>query len=850
MLWLQYVHVLIVMTCGYRTVTGTGLRITSKNTKVPKSQLLKLNNSAPWIHKNSVKSLTDHPTKRQTQSHNMDYGDDDSNLETYDNQATDDFDDKDTEEAPSYRQVILDPNAGNALRRPLPYPFHPLHHVPWNPYVGPLEIIPNPIRVHHYRKVPVAIRVQKYENVPEPYYVPYKPTPDYTVTHVDVFNPGNPCRNGGIAVSSQFGYHCLCSRDYHGRFCDAKLYCTSSPCENGGTCEEIENNYQCKCKPGYLGYNCEEKNACKPSPCKNDGECVETENNYKCYCRPGFIGKHCEDLDYCDPNPCQHGGSCQQRHRFHECICREEFKGKVCEKRRVCFSNPCKNGGECVEDDSRFPCVCPRGYSPPYCNVHVCDSNPCLNNGRCVPRRAGFSWTYQCICSFLYKGENCEIPNPCVTTPCLHGGTCIDTFSKYTGFPRDWDIGYLHYYCMCPAEYSGQKCEENLCDKCDVNAACRYGRCVCNDGFRGDGFKCTANKNPCIPNPCRNNGTCSKGPDESFDCTCPKGYFPPLCTTVDVCTPNPCKNSGICVKDAVDKHHCICPDNFLPPDCANKTAHPCVPNPCQNGATCQVSKDKRSFTCNCKGSFKPPLCTCDCTKGDPHWVPPILSQQCKENGACYCPSYNGKTYTLTQRGCEEARTNPCNSNPCQNDGKCFPSPDKSSFFCQCLEQCTGDLCQNCDATKICKPGYCKNGGTCIVVGTKPFCKCPPSYLPPDCSHHTTDPSKRNLCHPNPCQNGGTCRIVGTNARECSCPEQYGGKYCERDKCIDCDVHAMCNNGHCKCRKGFRGSGLKGDCKPESECNTCPLNAVCVDGECSCISGFYFIDNTCKIIGSN
>ena len=40
-----------------------------------------------------------------------------------------------------------------------------------------------------------------------------------------------------------------------------------------------------------------------------------------------------------------------------------------------------------------------------------------------------------------------------------------------------------------------------------------------------------ANKNPCIPNPCRNNGTCSKGPDQSFDCTCSKGYFPPLCTS-------------------------------------------------------------------------------------------------------------------------------------------------------------------------------------------------------------------------------------------------------------------------------------------------------------------------------
>ena len=30
----------------------------------------------------------------------------------------------------------------------------------------------------------------------------------------------NPCLNGGLSLSSRFGYHCLCSKDYHGRFCD------------------------------------------------------------------------------------------------------------------------------------------------------------------------------------------------------------------------------------------------------------------------------------------------------------------------------------------------------------------------------------------------------------------------------------------------------------------------------------------------------------------------------------------------------------------------------------------------------------------------------------------------------
>lgn len=35
----------------------------------------------------------------------------------------------------------------------------------------------------------------------------------------------NPCRNGGLLLSSRFGYHCLCSKDYKGKFCDG-MYTT------------------------------------------------------------------------------------------------------------------------------------------------------------------------------------------------------------------------------------------------------------------------------------------------------------------------------------------------------------------------------------------------------------------------------------------------------------------------------------------------------------------------------------------------------------------------------------------------------------------------------------------------
>ena len=51
------------------------------------------------------------------------------------------------------------------------------------------------------------------------------------------------------------------------------------------------------------------------------------------------------------------------------------------------------------------------------------------------------------------------VPNPCAASPCVNGGSCIDSFSKYKGFPEDWDVGFLRYLCVCPLGFSGQNCE-------------------------------------------------------------------------------------------------------------------------------------------------------------------------------------------------------------------------------------------------------------------------------------------------------------------------------------------------------------------------------------------------------
>ncbi|XP_031565636.1 adhesive plaque matrix protein 2-like, partial [Actinia tenebrosa] len=419
------------------------------------------------------------------------------------------------------------------MKAPMPYPATIHVRLP-----GSVHMVPKVYPVHDYRGVPVPVRYHKVQNVDSPYYVPYKAGPDVEETHLDVFHPVNPCKNEGLLLHSNGGMVCLCTRDYQGRFCDEKLYCPSNPCLNGGVCDEIANNYRCRCPKGYRGYNCEVKDECALNPCKNDGTCVETLNGIICICRSGFTGQHCESPDFCVPNPCRHWGTCIQTHTgHHECQCTPHFKGHLCETRRICYANPCKNGGKCIEDGGRYPCICPHGYKPPFCREHVCSQHPCLNGGKCVAYGSANGWHYKCNCPLLYRGEHCEIPNPCVTNPCLHAGTCIDSFSEYSGFPADWNTRHLHYVCVCPPGYFGPKCEDNICIKCHKNATCISNRCVCNDGFYGDGFYCRHIIDPCVPNPCYNNATCTHGPDDSFDCHCPPGYIPPLCKDKDVCVP-------------------------------------------------------------------------------------------------------------------------------------------------------------------------------------------------------------------------------------------------------------------------------------------------------------------------
>ena len=74
-----------------------------------------------------------------------------------------------------------------------------------------------------------------------------------------------------------------------------------------------------------------------------------------------------------------------------------------------------------------------------------CFSQPCMNGGTC--QRTNGNVGYQCICPAGYSGSRCEMRDACTPNPCLNGGQCFPT-----------NIG--GFSCQCPPGYSGPRCED------------------------------------------------------------------------------------------------------------------------------------------------------------------------------------------------------------------------------------------------------------------------------------------------------------------------------------------------------------------------------------------------------
>lgn len=86
-------------------------------------------------------------------------------------------------------------------------------------------------------------------------------------------------------------------------------------------------------------------------------------------------------------------------------------------------------------------------------------------------------------CSGAYVGERCQLPNPCLSSPCKNAGTC-------TALVRGSTVDYT---------------------------------CACRLGFT-DELCLTPRDNVCLSNPCRNGGTCDLLTLSEYKCRCPPGW--------------------------------------------------------------------------------------------------------------------------------------------------------------------------------------------------------------------------------------------------------------------------------------------------------------------------------------
>ncbi|CAF1227611.1 unnamed protein product [Rotaria sordida] len=470
--------------------------------------------------------------------------------------------------------------------------------------------------------------------------------PDITTTITPITdNPNrlclvNPCLNGAFCLTVLGGgFRCVCQTGYTGLLCDYPDNPTSTgcgisnPCINSGICIPTLIGYQCQCLDNYVGSYCQTNialvvlplpNQCQPSPCQNGGTCYLRQGTFGCSCPIGYSGVCCEinlaATNPCYTNPCVNGGTCQiAGPNLFRCVCPAGFNGLRCEL-RVCDPNPCLYGGICIIIGNSFQCQCPPQYTGPTCAILIpppnpCLSQPCLHGGTCTPTGPT---TFVCSCTPSYYGPCCEIRNYCIPNPCYNGGSCVATTT-----------GYL---CQCSFPFTGSNCE-TLITTPVPRPVCACVVCPCPTPV-------VTMVNPCLPNPCQNNGGCAVVQNIAR-CYCPgsfRGYYCQFARKRAMsnapCANMTCMNGGECFVNE-NGPQCTCPKPYYGKNCELiNRPRTCTPSPCGKDGQCVITQD--GYKCLCKNDTTGVLCEQKIMPKNYRWCP----IDCRSGTSCV---YEGST---------------------------------------------------------------------------------------------------------------------------------------------------------------------------------------------------------------
>ncbi|XP_054832208.1 stabilin-1 isoform X3 [Eublepharis macularius] len=260
---------------------------------------------------------------------------------------------------------------------------------------------------------------------------------------------------------------------------------------------------------------------------------------------------------------------------------------------------------------------CCKGFFGPDCTA--CPggfTNPCYGKGSCID---GIRGNGQCRCFEGFKGIACHI----CSNPNKHGENC------------DEDCGCVHGICdnrpgskgvcqlgSCKAGYTGEFCNRrsNNCGAagdsltCHRNAVCSLNdtaRCICLDGYEGDGFSCQPIDICRKPEQggCSENAICTSTGPGTATCQCNNGWTGDgnVCIAIDNCV---MENRGGCHTNAECRYigpgqsSCVCKRGYDGDGFNCNPIDPCLVNNggCRGYAVCK-SLGAGKVACNCSAGY-------------------------------------------------------------------------------------------------------------------------------------------------------------------------------------------------------------------------------------------------------
>ncbi|CAF1151154.1 unnamed protein product, partial [Didymodactylos carnosus] len=322
-------------------------------------------------------------------------------------------------------------------------------------------------------------------------------------------------------------------------------------------------------------------------------------------------------------------------------------------------------------------------------------------------------------------------------------------------------------------------------------------------------------------------------------------YSGSLCEIVlDPCLRNPCENNGTCLRlqtstfssESANNFQCVCPPDYSGRYCQLYVKDYCASSPCYSYATCMnLPHPNQGYFCYCPPSH-PPSTSCD--RSRPNSVQ--TSKLCNQREQCVygnctnerCSCFHGWTGDKCDKDIDE-----CLHNPCPKQGTCYNT--LGSYLCLCPSTLATPTCQSEKSNK-CSEFTCLNGGTCNFLVGNAYCRCSPSYYGFYCELYigTNDQSKQDdYCLINKCASksqNGQCdqecnvEICDYDKGECSFNRQPWHKCKQAKLCSQLFNNGRCDQ-QCNTKECFYDGG---DCEQQkSHCNVTYCDNVIGNGLC-------------------